>query len=269
MGEGQHRGVKEGPVAFGPLLRAIHEIADNGMTDRAQMQADLVLAPRVEFDFEEGGSGKTLLDAVVCNGVTRRLVVVTRKVAAARDIFIRNWQIDGSGCGPRYPFHERKVPPYEGMLAKCRPTRGVALARKSDGNQPGGAAIQSMQRPNVRPRATHSDEIGADTGEHAVVTRPSFCGNGEEARRFVDDREVLILVRYGKPETNGLRASAIPVIEDRLGSVDSLSRVSDDLRADIHLPGFDRVLSLASRKAGFPDHAQVQTLATSLHQGQE
>jgi hypothetical protein len=265
MWEGQHRGVEEGPVAFGPLLRAVDEIADDGMSDRAQMQADLVLAARVQFDFEEGGSGETLLDAVVRNGVARRLVIIARKVASSRDVLVCNWQVDGSGCGPRYPFHERQVSPHEGMLPKGRPTCGVALARKSDGNQSRGAAIQSMQSADVRAGAAYACEIGADTREHAVVIRAAVCGHGQQAGGFLNDGKVLVLMRDGKPKANRFGASAIPVIEDRPGSVDSMRGVSDQLRADINLPGFDRVLGLPTRQPELPNHSHVQTLGATIH----
>jgi hypothetical protein len=70
MRESQLAGMKKRPRAGGLLRFAIHTVTNDGMTDRAQMQANLMLTPGIQFNFEERSSRKAFQDTIVGDGMT-------------------------------------------------------------------------------------------------------------------------------------------------------------------------------------------------------
>ena len=197
------------------------------MADGAQMEADLVLPSGVELDLEEGGPGKSLLDAVVRDGMTRRLVLIPRDVTFAGFVFVRDGEVDRPGGGFRHSLDQSQITPEEGMITEGGAARGVALAGQGDRDQARGAPIEAMQSPHVGARATKTRKIRAQPAEHAVIVRAAVGGNGEKAGRLVHDGDVAILIRHPEREPNRLLAPPVGVVLDLLGGLNPVPRVAD------------------------------------------
>lgn len=135
MGKRQFGGVKKGSASRGALFAAVNAVADDGMAQGSQVKTDLVLPAGIEFDLEKTVSRERFFHPVVGDRVSRRLIVITSDVAFPGLILRGDGQIDRPLPQPGHPFDKRQVTAKERVIPKRGPPRGVAVARKSDGDK--------------------------------------------------------------------------------------------------------------------------------------
>jgi hypothetical protein len=216
MRESQFAGVKKRPASGGASGGAVDTIANDGMPDRSQMQTDLMLPPRVQFNLQECRQGEAFLHAIMGDRVTGRLVIVSRDVTLAGFVFIGDGQIDGALGHLRDTFNEGKIATEEGMISECGAAGGVALPGECYGHQAGSASIQPMQGAHVSPGSADPGEIVPQAAQDTVVIRSSVGGDSEQPGRLVDHHQVLVLIDGREREANRFLAPAVRAVDDGL-----------------------------------------------------
>jgi hypothetical protein len=114
----------------------VNAIVEHGMSDRREMNPNLVLPARLELELHERGlPAESFRDSIMRAGGQRAGLPIGH-VAAAVEILARNRAIDGALRRIGHTFHERKVDPLEMVSLEEKTSRGVYLAAERDRERP-------------------------------------------------------------------------------------------------------------------------------------
>ena len=175
---------------------AVDGIAADGKPDRLQMDADLVRPPRLEPHLEERARPDELLHLEPRDRVPGRLGVerTARSVAAVT----ADRRLDPAGSGTRRAQDEREVAPLDPSLANRVREPHVRVVGARDDEQPGRVAVEAVDEPRPLGVSTRRSEREQTVRERRSTVRSG--GMRDEARRLVDDEQVLVLVHDVEPE---------------------------------------------------------------------
>ena len=192
-----------------PVDAAVERIADDRMSDRAQVHANLVRAPGMNRDLRQRDRGVEVLGAddprhgfPAAPGSRRHLLPVAR-IAPDR-------RIDAPSRLHHAP-DERDVFLLDLAIVKLPRQFFVRRVVLGDDHQAGRAAIEPMHdaRPLLAADAAQIVNLMEERVHQRAARVPGRRVN-DHARRLVDDDEVRILVEDRHVERFGLAASPRP-----------------------------------------------------------
>ncbi len=175
-------------------------VADHGMADRPQVDADLVRAARLELARElRHGDGLDVAGQDLVAGA-RLLAPLVHRHPRGEPGGAADRRVDEPSGRLDVAPHERAVPPVHVARGERRHEGRVGRARPCDEQQAGGALVEPVDDAGPR-RVAHRGQLG-EAGEEAVHERAGSlarAGVHDEAGRLVHHEEVLVLVdqRHG------------------------------------------------------------------------
>jgi hypothetical protein len=181
-----------------PRRSTIDLIADDGQAEGREVQADLVLASRLQLDLEQGARAEALDDAPararLVGGLAR-----TREPPPARLVDVVDGRVDLAFVGGGHPLHQGGVPALHAMRAE-EVAQGRARGRaQGEGEGARGVAVEPVHDADVRPPRPPAGDVLPHPGQRRVlVARVGSRRHGEEPRRLVHHQDVVVLVQEGE-----------------------------------------------------------------------
>ena len=260
MGEGQVLGVQELALEPEHAGVAVLRIAGHGMADRLQVRADLVRAPGLEAHAQQRVALERLLGREVGDrgapvGGVGRDARADAAVAAQR-------RLDLAGARARPALDERQVLAQDPARLELRLERRVGRLGAGDDEQPGRVAVEPVDQPGAPWLAPGGAAVLERLGERARAVPARRVH--DDARRLVDDEEVLVL-----PDDVEARLGRLLLRHRRrvehLEGLAAVQRVALHLglAVDEHAAGVDRPLRRGAR-AEVRAEEDVEPLARGL-----
>ena len=223
VGEAEDLGVEglavELGLAAGAVGVAVALVADDGVADGGEVEADLVGAAGFEPDGEQGGDGSEAFDdAIMGDGVDAEVVAAGDSVALALAADDQG-AADGGLLAGDDALDDGEVLALHLVLAE-EGLKGVeGLGRLGEGERAGGFLVEPVDDADVRLAAVADGEVVLDSGGEGVgFVRGG--GEGQDAGGLVDDDDVGVLeqdVELRADDAAGLGAVGVEV-EDGVGS---------------------------------------------------
>src|SRR6188472_2513903 len=191
---------------------AVDRVAGDGQADRLEMDADLMGPSGLEPDLEQRPSAEALAQLEPRDGVARGLRVegATRPVTPVA----ADGRRDPPGAGAGLADDERQVAPLDLAVADRPGEALVRLFGACDDEQSGGVAVEAVD--DARPIRIAA---GGAEREQPVRQRRALVGPGgmdDEARRLVDDDQVLVLVDDRERELHRLELARLRELDGQL-----------------------------------------------------
>jgi hypothetical protein len=183
-------------AAEGGIRHAVDRIADYRQPDSGEVDADLVRPAGLEVDAEERVLADQLEELEVCDCVAGAVGVegLSGRVAAVA----ADGGLDAALPRPRTSADEGDIGPLEAVFPDELLQPLVSLVGSGNYEEPGCVAVEPMDDS----RAVLVPACGS-VGQHPVDERPGGMPRGrmhDDAGRFVNDEEVLVLVRNPEPD---------------------------------------------------------------------
>ena len=236
----------------GAFRRAVDTVAEHRVADVLHVQPDLVLAPGVERQFDQGRGGAVgLPHDVVRDGRNTRLAGMREPSPSGR-IALGHGRVDRADGGRGHAFDERHVLAVELVPSELRAAGLVRLARQRQGERARGVAIETVQRAHVATGAAAAVHVLAHPAEHGVFARAVVLvhRDGQQARRLVDDEDVLVFVQPAESRSRRPHRGAVHVEDDRGRGEHLGARVALDGAVHGDLAAFDGGADLRPGEAG-------------------
>jgi hypothetical protein len=223
MGEAEPARVQAETVVTARAASVRH-VADDRMTHRRQLHADLVSASGAEVEVEDGPVASALPHAVPGDRQPPRLPGTHAEVAVLGET-----ALERAFLLAHAPFDHRHVDALDvaGLELRLQTALGALGFREDD--QARGVAVQPMDDEEPASRPLRVDVV--EEQAVGVLLTLAVGGDGQEARRLVDDEQIVVLVH--QPERRWKSHSAVTTERDADGRADEGASVADDLA--VHL----------------------------------
>ena len=192
LGEAQAVGVDE---LAGENLRpdAIGLVADHRVTDGSKMHPDLMGAAGENADFQQGVALEMLDDAVLAfrlaAGFSDGHLFAVQRVAADRSLDDAVRWFDAA-------LDQHQVDFGHFALLELFGQGGLYLPRPGDDHQAGGVFIEAMDDARPVALALGQFRVAAEQGVEQRAVRVPRRRVGGQARRFVDDGQIVVLINH-------------------------------------------------------------------------
>lgn len=187
MREAQFAGV-EGEALGGIRLRAVGNVADDGVAHVGEVDADLMAAACFDFQFDERAIGKALEHFEMGDGLAG--VVAGRDAADAKREGLIHMAAQCAGVAFDDAFGNSEV-----FFLKAMPVllqHAFEWLGFGEDDEPGGVAVKAVDDPHAVARVLRADVIG----ERGVGSAP-FAGierDAEPARAFIEDDDGVVFI---------------------------------------------------------------------------
>jgi len=239
------------------MLRPIDGVADHGVAEGGEVDANLVRASRLEREGHGGRAGEPLEHAVVRDGA-HAMLSGPRGSAAAVAAVADDVEADGSRVVDDASFHERDVCALDVVASEelLQPAQDLAGAGEDD--RAGGLLVEPMDDADIGALPVAELEVGVDAREQRVP----FARLGrerQEAGGLVGDHELGVLVQ--DDEARPHRADRRPVDVEMNARL--LAHETPGLAArnavDVDPSRFDVLLGLASGEGMRAGNPEIET----------
>jgi hypothetical protein len=223
MDEREARGVEELALEAEVAVHAVGRISGDGEVDRGEVNADLMRAARLETHAQERVLAEELEQLELGHGVSGEVGIegdARRIMAVAPDR-----RLDPSAARARAPPHERDVLAYDLPPAEHPLEAPVDVVRAGDDQQPRRVAVQPVDDAGPLGLVAARDRVGREPMDERAARVPGR-GVDDDARRLVDNEQVLVLVRDSKRDVLRLDDTRTPVRELELHLLPALEAMA-------------------------------------------
>ena len=263
MAESERPGVEHLPRRLdrrtGEMSRTVDRIADDGMSDRGEVDADLVRPSGFESERDERGRRHAPENAVMRDG-TPAFFPRARRPAAAVARVADQIESDRPGVAGDVPFDDRHVLALDVVAAEELLESAERLPGAGEHDRARGVLVEPMDDADVGPPPIPVLEVRVHPGEKRVLLA-RFRREREKARGLVDDDERRILAEDEELRPDVSDGRSVDVERHARVVADLTPRLAADRAVDVDAARLHVIARLAARERVLASDSLIETHA--------
>ena len=228
----EESGVALGPTPGGPV--PVDRVARERVSDGRQVDADLVRSTGHQVQLEKGPGSKSFADSIAGH----RFTAVRHDSHAGSMVGVAaDRRLDAPGRGGHCPQCQAQIRLLYAARLQLRHQTRLRLVVLRDHEQAAGIPIQAMYDPRpLHPGDATVLGVAGQQGVDQSSVPMAGCRMDDQARGFVDDQHVVVLVDDGERDRFGLELERYgvrhyqlqnPARDDRVAGLDGGARRGD------------------------------------------